>query len=748
MQYLHRLTTFVVIIFSLTLFSCGGCSSGSSSSSSGDVTALALSNQVSLVQAKESSSSSSISAAFSRLSLGLNEQGVDWLADESEYYVSDSSLEALDFVNELMCSLDQTHHYDFLNEGSYIAMVDIDKCEKDKDHSGDSSNQSSTQSPSLEGWVVDVTRESDDDPQIVKIWINIDDDEDFFERIHARVIIEEGASDENPYGIFTAYFQGLDSDDNTVMEGVLDVSETDVGFHSLKMKMEEADGAFAMYANAVLTPGEDSGVAFAKEVFSFDGEFDDEGEGADLAMSGEDSSLVAFDADHFLSRTTTVDGGTVDACLDRNNFEELAFSYTLYDEGGLRKNLNGGFGIKDATGEYGWAGYYGIWFPSEVGVVDGDVFTSDDGGSSYEARIGSGRFIERTRQTITLAEIEGDIFHYWDDTEGTVFGVIYENGSLKKISQEQCTEFDCQFVEIAEQEIPIEPNQWFGMWRESFGNLDIRIPEDGLLPATLEVPYYIEEDVKPTDFASSLSLKCYYDCPKGGLTVEDLNNNEPFIDDGAEEDEFEYTFDPTTYTLSNEDGEVTIADGAVIESTSNFSWGIRSGPMITESIENRWEIWDQEVVYVWETGPEQWNKQTALIDSDGVAVAFDRPLQCQYRDAEYGMVFLHYEGRENLWGIPWVKMEDTDVDWEAWKPLFSIPNGSEIDCEGTTYYSKAQVIEQSMTKVDLADCSALSLPDLGLPDIEFVDPDIGEVPTEGADGAALEVKVSSGVVQE
>ncbi|MBI4412054.1 MAG: hypothetical protein HY541_06190 [Deltaproteobacteria bacterium] len=216
---------------------CGGSGSATSSSeddagggagaSGGTGSSLAVVEQVSVVDAADSPSSSLSAALMSiRAAVADLPADSDYNTDETNVFVEERSAEAFDMVNEILCMMDQTAYEDMVNLGDYLAYIDITQCESENDSvegKGESSADGSSDSdrPEYEEWVVNSYRRDDSSPHIVAVWIHMGGGE--FEpamRIHARAEITEAKSDENPYGIFKMDFQSfIDEGDATDTTG-------------------------------------------------------------------------------------------------------------------------------------------------------------------------------------------------------------------------------------------------------------------------------------------------------------------------------------------------------------------------------------------------------------------------------------------------------------------------------------------------------------------------------------------------
>lgn len=201
--------------------------------------------------------------------------------------------------------------------------------------------------------------------------------------------------------------------------------------------------------------------------------------------------------------------------------------------------------------------------------------------------------------------------------------------------------------------------------------------------------------------------------------------------------------------------------------SQNFQWGIMSGPLFDPAtyldllackmIDDPsnpfdpdstcgWKAWSEvPEYYIWETGSNNWNQFTALVDGSGTVEEFEPPLLVSYThtwdDLSTSMFYLEYSGFGNLNGIPGKCIDpDTGEDMDCgpdsrWIPQFNISIDSRVDdaVTGTPYFVKPLEMEQRMKQADPSNCSSLTLQAFPLPDIsQFVDPNIGsEPPVDG-----------------
>lgn len=685
----------------------GGGSSGGGGGGGGDVTGLEIAEQMSLVTASESSSPS----ALSRLVKFAAPTAGDFITDEPEIYVFDESMQVLDLINEILCSVDQTRYAEMVNQGDYIAMIDTSLCGRREDRASDASNESSAESQDFEEWIVNSSREDDASPQIVQFWVPGDGMEEGFEEIRCQITITEGKSAENPFGIFSADFAGYLSGTRTMIGNLSSVQNED-GLIEFEMFID-GGSFFEEATHAILSADGTSGQAYAFRAGSF---------GMD---SFEETVNVAFNETHYLS-----DFGDRTQCLDRLNFRNNVWEYNLYAADGSRVSHNSGIPIRVGE-EHGWAGYYGIWLPDEIPLTSGMTVTGEDGGADYTVFVGAGRLMKRTREELTLGDFVGVPVTMWIPETGESQIVEWDGTNLVKTGLSVCNEEGCTVTDTADEVIVPEPFQWFGAWWEGAGNLDFIADENGNLSNATPVPLFVESFVTPDDPLLSegpVTLKCYYECPRTNLTQADVdagNLNYPNIED-PEAEPYLYTFDPETYALSL-DGQTVSLEGLDLTNSPNF-WGVHTGAMVPVSVSvDPWEVWSQETSYTYETGPNPWNRYSGLLDSTGAALTFEAPLSCFY-DGDEGVYQLQYGGEGQLWGIPFEKIESEESEFEHWIAAFTIPDGTELDCGGASYYTKAMSIEQNMQTADQSECADLTIESVGPPTNEFTDPEMDAAP--------------------
>lgn len=780
------------VLMALTAMLVAACSSGGGGGGGGggqQATALTVTEKVSVVEPKITSAITGARPLLMAVSVPADS---DYAVDKTNVYVQERSTDAFRQINEILCMVAQTKYDVMLNAGPYLALVDQSKCASGKSDASEAGQEAQNQSsgsgaPEYMKWIVDVTRASDNDPQIMKVWIHEQarpNDNDFDKVIVVRMEITEGVSESNPLGIFTINYKGLRADDpsQVFFSGFLK-SERDAATGKVLIKSADDDQHEGSQRQATLDKGTDgTGKGTSHQTVN------------NTWANFDQTINIAYNQDNFL-RT---ESGQQDVCLDRNDFDISAWSYGLYNaSSGARINRNSGFSINtkaDGTGSYGWVGYQGVWLDQNTSLTNNQTVYKYDystkSSTAYTVFTAGGKLKKHTKKNLTLADVKGIPMDYWEQTQsgGTQYRVVWDGTNFNKVAQmpSNCSN-NCTWQTIVTSPTPtINVGQlpWsdLNFWAQSLGGqVRVTLPgcswQDpdgaggnpgytacGAPTNATAVIFYKEDIVYPTDTIPA-TLRCYdNNCLQAGANGIDPNN--PFFQ----------AWDPQTGTNTPKDyafatTTMLLMDGAnaVVSSATDTvnQWGYMSGAMVDTGTANLnalldcnwdndnnpatqpqicgWKAWSVlDVFYTWETGNNTWNRFTALKDGTGAFLKFDPPLQIKYVHADASSPFngatfmLEYNGFGNLWGIPG-KCVDMDTGLEGdcsggskmrWVPAFSIkPGSSAADDTGTAYLVKPLEMEQRMKQAP-GGCANLSATTYALPSMtEWQDPAIGTEPT-------------------
>lgn len=768
---------FAPLLLTSTLAFVAGCSSGSSS---GTVDGLSVAGQVTVVTVGGGGGSSVTSGANADTS-GFS-ASCDYFTDTSNAHVYDASLEAVSQVNFILCLMEQTCYSDLVNFGPYLALVNESKCKNGSDNSSTGSDQGQSSgansgTPNL--WTVDSTRESNGSDQIVHIWLPSEGDGGSQQDIQVKIVISEGASADNPFGVFDLNFAGVAAGGDISspdMIGNLHTLDVASGFLGFSFYQQQGDPTVApqpnhhaeiIQANVNMFADQTQGVAYIRRTWR-------ENYSGDSGMQVEEY-MLAFDPDQVLRQKDS----DPSVCLSRTSFDSRTWRYNLYyadgvDAGG-RVELNSGFGFRTAGGDYGWMGYYGMWTPSGVSVESGDTVTRESFGggtpTTYTVVKAPGKLIRNTRQTLALDQLVGMNFNWYHDDDpmdgnpGEQFRVQYTGTEWQEVAT--WDQNSNSWVDLGSPvTIDTAAVGYMGMFCESLGGPSTYVDGD------TSITYYQREFVNGADSlfdsGSQIDLYGYFNCLDAGITGVEADIGDVFLPASNDVNTpYHYVFDKSDLTLYldvNGDGSVLtpagLADGETISSGPNL-WGMQSGSMVTStgSLSSVYDTWNQDVFYTYETGPNSWNQYAALIDDQGDFVAFDAPLQFGYThetandandDPTYdGQHFqLNYGGPGNLWGIPNAAVDtDGDGNPDRFYPLFSLKSGILVGPNGTEYVVRA--IDSELTlSLDPGNCGALDLGGAGIltlpTEADFTAPDNGTKPTVTDPPAAIEGVLQTG----
>ena len=785
------------VVLAVILAACGG-GGGSTISSTGSVSALTVAEKVSVVDAQSSGGSGAPLLAPSRIAAVPTDNSSAYVTDPVITYVQERSVDAFGTVNQILCMMAQTQYGYMLNQGAYKAQVDINKCKGQDDASTggqESANQSSSSTmPNYEMWTVEASRADNTAPQIIKAWIHESATENEPAKIiYAKGVVTEGVSSTNPYGVFTMNFKAFPvlggvEQPQSMFRGVLK-AEKDEGTGKVVLKFFDT-GGFSK-------PGGDN-VSFTERV-ALDRNSGADGGGniytRDISPMGTLTTnfAIAFNDDNF-KRKNLLDNSSV--CLDRKDFNISAWRYGVYYDNGARVNRNSGFPVRYDT-HNGYIGYWGPWFQDNVTLVTGDTVhkqTFGPGGGTetpYTVLVSGGKLKKHTRKDLLLGEIVNIPLDYNEFGNDNQYRVLWNGTAFKKVAILNKSNYT--FADLnPQQDFDLGALRFteLNFWSQALGgSVQVRLqgcvqdnngtfePNDDTFSCTASgttpVITYVETTVNPGDTVPA-SFACFENCPDAATlgTSNPFKNISGFQPFPPSSDNVEIA----TYTFSA-DNMVLLDGGNPVTSSSldsSFQWGLMSGPLFDPAyIDNLVCDFDSNATcgwrarsnlseyYSWETGPNSWNRFTAL-QSGGTFVSFDPPLLLEYTHLGAGKYlntrfYLEYSGFGDLHGIPGtcVSMDNgAVVDCSLsgpgvpirWVPEFTVPDGSELTAGGVTYYVKALEKEQRMKKVgdevcvglDVAPYAALTLPDID----EWTDPTTGS----GAIGSEPSVTGAPAVV--
>ena len=696
-QAVNLLSLLLVIIFGFfSIVATGG--SGSSTSSSGDVSALTLPGRIEL---SKTDGGGAGGASIEKLSafpgMAFNDPGTDYTNQEKEVWIDDT--DALDMVNSILGVCKETAYQNFVNQGPYKGLA---KPVSESEQSQGGSSTSSSTTESLMEVTLDVTRASNSDPMVIKIWVEEPNGPGNMPMlIRGYFEVSAGVSAQYPYGLMEAHFKGnvlnpdgSEGDQLFTMAMSVGAEGGNVVIQFVEAGAEgggnyEWDNKVRVVANATVTQG--NAYAYEYEDSVWDG-------------VRENTAYYAFNEDYLKEKLNN----DPEEVLDKNDFEYIVYRYKLFrhDDGSV-VTRNSGFPIQLAGGEQAYIGYYGLWASYGTQTNDGDTVTRPDTGAEYTLVKKGGKLKKHTKSQISVSDLNGVEMSYWGQQDEKDYIITWDlnDEKFKKIGERNQQNGQITYYEVAVQIDSL--GEWDGAWCEALNAyLPLgRLYGGGGTPQNADtLSYHAEEVVSPATLQGNLTL--YY----SGFAL-DAPIDQTDIDNAAADQQAywqnppvgkTYTFDATELVLKDGDGDPIIIGAGLDLSGSMYTWGYNMMPLVTT--QGLQDPWNEDTYYSWETGPNEWNQFATVTDALGDYEAFDPPLRCTYTHATVndlnddeihnGKAFnVEYDGFELH--IPWEYDDTTD----QWEPMINLKDGIVLSSGGTDYVAKGTEVGLVMKEV-------------------------------------------------
>jgi hypothetical protein len=632
-----------------------------------------------------------------------------YVTDHQDEYVQDDTSQGIANLNMVLCVIGAMNPGAMVNAGAYIALVDMNKCDSKGGGSG-----SSVGATSFATAVVDVTRPSNTDPMVGKVWLSMTEQGKSTD-VYAYLSATQSPASAPPYGVFRMDYIGM-KDGQAGFNGFIDakpgsISQFETGSNS-------SNSSMALTATSTST-----------------------GAGT-IASLGATSFNFAYNAAYFRRSD-----GTNDQCFDRSkaNAERSVWQYGTYNANdGTRVDMaHPGFQMLASyagSSYYGFGNYWGLNFQGlDLNTLAdaqpiANVTVSDQrpgNSTSYQLSKVGGKLIKWTQQATTLDALDGIPFSFGGDLTGLTSGNAavtgFQNWELQWNSSsqtftvtgtQQCSNNGC-VVSALTPVATVDGSAFISTpisgWANSYGG-SINIPPTQA-PHTKSdaVYYYVQSSVIPG--SASLALHCLSQCPTAlSLAAFAAGNaaTSPFGNSTAMQwfaapaaNTVSYTFDRGGLEESTSGTAVPM----VLEGASQYP----SGSMFAQNGISTGHLFEAALLatncpvgnsqypagtvcepanpatyYTWQTGPQQWN-QSLWLTAGANVVAFDPPQNISYtvpNGSAYGSyaglpILLQFNGFGNLSGIPGScvnPVNNVTVDCSTpntrFVPSFSIPDGA------------------------------------------------------------------------
>lgn len=376
----------------------------------------------------------------------------DFEKDKTSTTVAEDSNESLEFVNLLLCFIDQTRMADLVNTGAYTAFLNPTEC-----------------IPGLEdvGFfraIVESKRAFENSPHYVNIWVPFADflGSDWGGGLVLETVIYAEASTANPIGQFELKMSlnvipptGESFEIPPLIMNTRTVQRNDgkIEFISFVESgdpfLQEFDKYSLGSANVVMDDAQGNGgasVSFSRdlEVRCDDGPPSYNPINPCVIDTTQNGYEVVYNLTHLYRRDTGLLSPTpVEACFDRTNPFYEADDYGIYYEqdgivngttvtAGQRVATNKRFGF-EYLGQVGWADSYGIdWYSGDNTVLlpDGATITSTGlVNQNYVVHRSEGDLSRYIGRNVAVASIPGAVFSYWGNYSGSPASILTWDGA-------------------------------------------------------------------------------------------------------------------------------------------------------------------------------------------------------------------------------------------------------------------------------------------------------------------------------
>src|SRR5450755_4888900 len=173
-------------------------------------------------------------AIVSRSAQGAMPPASPYLTDPQSEYVQDSTSDSISSLNMILCVTGSMGAGSMVNAGPYIALVDMNKCDSKAASSG------AAGATNYATAVLEVTRASNSDPMIGKVWLSMTDQGNALD-VFVHLSATQSPSAAQPYGLFRLDYLGK-KNGATAFNGFVDsqassISQYETGSNSSNTAM-------------------------------------------------------------------------------------------------------------------------------------------------------------------------------------------------------------------------------------------------------------------------------------------------------------------------------------------------------------------------------------------------------------------------------------------------------------------------------------------------------------------------------
>jgi len=678
-----------------------------------------------------------------------------YYTDPQNLYVQDETSQGISSLNMVLCVIGSMVPGAMVNAGPYVALVDMNRCQNKG-----GSNSAAGGATNYASAVVNVTRASNNDPMIAKVWLSLSE-QGSTTSVLAYLTATQSPADAPPYGNFRMDYIGRRSG-QVGFNGYIDAQPGAITF--LETGPNSDNTALAMSATST-TAG--SGTMRI---------------GGGNSGQPQSTFNFAYDPAHFRRND-----GAFDVCFDRSkaNAATRVWQYGTYNanDGTRVDQAHPGIPVLASYGGasyYGYANYWGINFQG-LAIPDGQpvaglVVTDQrpNNTTTYQLNKIGGKLTKWTQQSTTLGAMDGIPFTFGADLTGKTTGNptvtgwgnwvaqwSSAGGSFSVVGTQNCGNNGCVTAAVsppASIDASAFLNEPVSGWADSFGG-NISIPPTGSAHGAGDtVYYYTQTTVIPG--STAMALYCLNQCPTAAQLATFTAGSSTTTPFGNGTDHQWFSAPGAANTVTYAFGASGLTEGGtpiVLEQAGQFPSG---SPYAQNGLQTGWLL-DAPLTsancpagfpggsvcqpvhpttyYTWQTGTAQWN-QSLWLTNGGNVVPFDPPQNVAYTvpgGAAYGSyagkpILLQFNGFGNVNGIPGScvnPVDNTAVDCGAtgasYVPAFSIPDGTTVSLPGagaTTPLIMKALNGQILLARAPGQCAAMTLTPQTLPSGGLHDP--------------------------
>ncbi len=627
-----------------------------------------------------------------------------YATDPQTEYVQDDTSDSIASLNMVLCIVGSMGAGSNVNAGPYIALVDMNKCDNKQ------ASAAAAGATNYATAVLDVTRTSNTDPMIGKVWLSMSDQGNAL-NVFIHLSATQSPSASQPYGLFRLDYLGK-KNGATAFNGFIDSQATSISQYE--------------------TGNNSSNTAMALSATSTSS-----GAGTIASMGGT-SFNFSYNANYFRRSD-----GTNDQCFDRSkaNAQRSVWQYGTYNanDGSRVDMAHPGFpidAISGGTTYYGFANYWGINFQgldlnSIADAQPVPALTIKDqrpsNTSTYTLSKVGGKLTKWMQHSTTIDSLNNIPFSFSADLTGRTDNVAvtgFQNWQMQwnsstqtfsVIGTQQCGPNGCTTTPLS----PVATvnagafnTDPISGWADSYGG-SINIPPTGAPHTPADVVYYYEQSIVVPG-STSLALYCLSQCPTAASFAAfqaGTAQTSPFGNNTDQQWFSALVANTVSYSFDGgglEDSSGGTAIPLVLEQPSQYP----QGSMYAQNGINTGRLFDAPLTlancpaltpagtvcepanpptyYTWATGTQQW-QQSLWLNAGSSVVALDAPQNISYtvpNDSAYGNyagvpILLQFNGFGNLSGIPGNCVNPIDNSTVAcntpnarYVPLFSIPDGA------------------------------------------------------------------------